>query len=715
MSPPVIDLAEINCFSRLPRCRELQGFRLSQCVWKRALIHAARVYFAIGIINIFIVVVTLAIFVYYGRPPSTAEDHTKESWYARLFSYKVGLNKGHDTLAHQMRAHGLQRRGLLTTSVISIGYLIFSTGMYAYQCFYRPEACNIMFWGVLIGFVTYMFAITWSSYRLTFLSRLSVLKDRFATGNCGDGQDLRWFLQNRDLHAISSRRFLVFYSGLLVVLLACGACIQIWASHTIGLNCKYAWGNYVLLSLSCFYFAVLLPLVAWSVRNCKDLHGVRNQFFVMFLIGIPFFVMYVIWIATFNPQDADSPSRVRYIFPAGNWIVLMTAASHGTLVCWPLVKYTLWAHRMQESAAAPRAHSPLSMSIFRCSTPELERRRPANQATHTGHAPQASVMSSLRGIYDGLWNHGQGQELVLQPECLDAILRDPMQRKRLHDMAVKDFSVENILFYEQYLQLEQEMQAFVEKKPSSSRPAPLVIPTPPQPAASPVSFTSHSSQESVPTLSDFEVDTNDNGAPTGNTSKSRRRAPKTFQAPQIFVQHWSPTPRRQNKKRPLRRKAELLEEPIPEELKPLCEEIYRTFIPDWAPLQINISHKARKQLERVFAEKCQSTDGSTDSDATRWLTHPSSASSPHENHLLLPLPPGHRQRFGSNETLSSGHSTATPEILSPDSRSRFTDEARPRQNRERSPRVTLASFELARQEVFSNIFTSIFPKLVHQN
>lgn len=718
MSPPIINTDDIFCFSSLPQCRDLGGRAWDECVWRCVLVIAARVYFIVGLINVLLVGVTLSIFVYYGRPPSTAEDQAKH-WFHRLFTYKVGSNTSHDNLAQQMRAHGLQRRGLLTTSLMSLGYLVFSTGMYAYQSFYRRETCLVMFWCVLVGFVTYMFAITWSSYRLTFLSRISILKDRFANGNCGDDQELRWLLRNRDLHAISSRRFLVVYSGLFVLLVAAGICIQIFGGTSQRHRCTSAWGNYVLLSLSCFYFVILLPTMAWSVRKCKDLHGVRNQFFVMFSIGIPFFILYIIWIAVYNPQDAKEPSYVRSIFPAANWLILMTAASHGTLVCWPLIKYTLWAKRMQQSATASRSVSTQSTNDYRCETPELERRATAN---HAAHAPVASPARDICGQLH--WNHGQSLELVLQPECLDAILRDPAQRKQLHAMAVRDFSVENILFYEQYLQLEQEMKAYVKKDRLVSRPASLVVPEPPKPVASPVSRTSRSSQESfhespLTTVSDLGAEVDQNRVATSSTGKRRKRAFKTFLAPHDFIHHRSPAPSRNSKYGPVSpdRREELLEEPIPKELEPLCEEIYKTFIPEWAPLQVNISHKARTQLECVLADSCRYTDNSLDYSATQWLTHPTSSPSslPHENHSLLPLAPDHRQRFESNETVSSGRSTATPETLSPDPRSRFTDEARPKQNRERPRGVKLASFEPARQEVFWNIFTSIFPKLVHQN
>ncbi|KAF7729123.1 hypothetical protein EC973_004891 [Apophysomyces ossiformis] len=134
-------------------------------------------------------------------------------------------------------------------------------------------------------------------------------------------------------------------------------------------------------------------------------------------------------------------------------------------------------------------------------------------------------------------------------------------------------------------------------------------------------------------------------------------------------------------------KAELLTTPIEGPLLDDFIEFYQSFIAEEAPLQVNISYKARKGLDDIF----RPLTGYKETTST-W--DPS-------------------QAFGMSEENVNKLSKVHPQAAARVRRHEKPAEQQAQfPNRRETPVVTLEVFEAAQKETFWNIFASVFPKLV---
>ncbi|KAI8148841.1 hypothetical protein BJV82DRAFT_200370 [Fennellomyces sp. T-0311] len=210
------------------------------------------------------------------------------------------------------------------------------------------------------------------------------------------------------------------------------------------------------------------------------------------------------------------------------------------------------------------------------------------------------------------------------PETLERLLRDPVAAGSLVRLAVQDFSSENVLAYKEYLRLVDCLQT--------------------QKYGRVIKRFSQRFHSSATTL-------------VGEANSEEKND-------------------------------DLLRLPI--ESPRLLDDFtnfYDTYIRQGAPLQVNISYKARSELDSFFKRRLSHSydEGETVTDLiTPW------------SHKPAPLLPVHTSRttrlsWGS-ETLFPRYPSSTPE-----------------------PQLTLAKFEPARNELFWNIFASVFAKYIRSH
>ncbi|KAF1801666.1 hypothetical protein FB192DRAFT_1325097 [Mucor lusitanicus] len=330
-------------------------------------------------------------------------------------------------------------------------------------------------------------------------------------------------------------------------------------------RCQFYWGNFVVMGMVVFFFVIVVPFIIWYLRNDADAHGIRRELWATMGVGVPCFIMCIIWQVLFKYPTNSNPAGVRGIFGPANWIIILTTTSHVMSVILPLFK---------------------TLSID-----TQARRTSNNNAHHRSSIATDDVYSSTSTI--------PVQKLELTTESLHHALADPHMLRVLQTWAVKDFSVENILFYDRYLHLSQGVQ------------------------------------------------------PNNN----------------------------------------ILDTPLEADQIPEVVTFYNTFIAENSPLQVNISHKARSAIDAVMEPFVYPTH----IKHTSFKYDLPLSTSSDDPYMHFPL-----------ELISSTLPDSKPSSrLFADSRlsvasTRLVD----------APTITLQVFEEARAEVFWNIFSGLFPKVV---
>lgn len=592
----------ISPFFRLPNCsneKDVSSFhyyihvpptlvsndntQYDYCIMDYKKIIASRIYFSVALVNIVFVVMSTALFIYF------AVNTRIEPWFT------MGpIDEAQPKYRRLWRRNTLNRRSIFATTLGATGHLIFSTIVLMSEAFYTESSCKAAVWGVIFGFYTWIFAFSWSAYRLHFLIRLHALKTLYAMTKTGrasisssnnnnntmpsdqqvtsSDRDYRWFLRNRECKKLTVSRAMVWYFVFLVPVFAVLVPIHVYGAKEGVSFCESRWTIYPIVGYVTFFFVIVAPIICWKLRGKQDAHNIRNEIILNIVIGVPLFVLTLVWFG-FYGRRLSSPTGdyFRFFFPPRMWIVAYTTAAHVISVIVPLCYLVI--EKCHPTSPADRSQSSILV-------------RPNRQQ----------------------------QLLEATPETLENELRKAEALNKMGQLAVKDFSSENVLFYQSYLELLDKVEA--RGQPSSTT---TVYPL------------------------------------------QQQQQQQTFWTNKNLSMHV----------------------PIDQSLLHDFFDFYCNYICEGAPLQVNITYRARSQVDAAF-ETLKNKRGKSDqaSSAIRNFYH--------DKEPRLPS-----FATDSNSNVRSGNQAAAT----------ATGTIQPDQ-------ITLAVFETARKEVFWNIFGSVFPKYV---
>ncbi|KAI7886639.1 hypothetical protein K492DRAFT_186493 [Lichtheimia hyalospora FSU 10163] len=271
----------------------------------------------------------------------------------------------------------------------------------------------------MIGYYTWMYGLCWSSYRLYHLIRINRMKKSYAERSLeNEWED--WFI--RHSHAVEARHGLLPYVFILILGVTIVAMVEVVTMTRDGAHCTYSWGSYIMVVLDVVFVIVVAPFSVWHVFKYKDLHGIRASILTQCIAGIPCIIMYFIWTAALQPPNTEHPSMPRVMFAPGNWVLIMTTTGHIMFIVVPLFR---------------RPHFYLSSRQR-----SLSSSHPITTTNTTSHHTTANNPSYI-GHY----------RVELSAESLRNALNDAESADALLQLATKDFSAENVLFYMEYQKL----------------------------------------------------------------------------------------------------------------------------------------------------------------------------------------------------------------------------------------------------------------------
>lgn len=615
-------------FMHLPNCDlHEQGVQDLTCEDTHKKIISLRVYFAITILNFIFIVFTTLYFVY------------------RILSAN-GLSRPLDmlhvtneTISKRWRMYSLKKRDVFGTVLGAIGHLIFSTTVFIYQVFVNAFSCDIFLWGPMVGFFIWMYALVWRAYRLHLMIRVNELQERYHDRNTASynsrgekislktttasikrsDKDYNWFMRHKVALNFSSRHHIFlcsFFFIIIVCVIALAESLGIWYDGQP--RCEIYMGNYMVSAFAAFFFLVIIPFIFWLLRNDGDAHGMRKEIWVTVAVGIPCSILCIIWQIAFDYPTSKNPANVRGLFGPCNWLVILTTTNHVTTTIMPIFK-TL---SIDDKNSTISYHKRRDQWITK-----LKKKLAHENLPRFSQTSQSSTFeSSNRNSDPYYWE--------LTVDSLYRALNDPGQIDILKNWAVKDFSVENILFYDRYLNLvKQLIQSRDEDSISSNQSSILTKPS-----------------------------------------------------------------------------EELLNIPFNPDQIPQLVDIYNTFIVDEAPLQVNISYKAKsatdeimRPLAREYRNNLATPGPSAQSGAPYFLQTIAEETCD----KTFGHPTSNTYKTESCEDLTTSTTDADPVIVVQEKPELTTIKSKDALNP-----PTLQVFEQVRKEVFWNIFSGLFPKVV---
>ncbi|CAO3700202.1 unnamed protein product [Rhizopus stolonifer] len=301
------------------------------------------------------------------------------------------------------KKYSLQKKSVTCTSMGALGHLGFSSCVFLAQSFNPFLACYLILYGAILGFYTWLFAFCTRAYRLRYLFRQNQSKVKYA-------HEQR-YLKHRDVKKVLRNLFAGYLVTIVLIL------VITVPSHQHAVNtlyrCDTTWGASVLLGMFGFFIAVITPSITYGLKDIPDAHGIRTEFWILALIGIPLFVLNAVFFFKLFPAQSNPDSYINRLFAPANWIMFFTAAAHIVTVVVPLLEYA-WIKKRPR-----RIRRNSSTEHFDLSRPRLE----------------------------------------LTVESLQRALADQEMMQQLGELAIRDFSSENILFYEKYLELQQKIES----------------------------------------------------------------------------------------------------------------------------------------------------------------------------------------------------------------------------------------------------------------
>lgn len=608
-------------FTHLPNCNRYEHTIRDACEFTQIKIVVLRVYFVLIILNVVFVVVTTAYFIHRFR------SH---------LNYPPDLNSiTNQNISRLWRIYSLKKRSVFGSVLGAIGHLVFVTSVLLYQVIITPFTCDIYLWGPMIGFMMWMYSIIWRARRLHLLIKINELKQRYRLHNStqdihrlsvittkqldsfiqSGGKDYKWAKRYKDVLNISKRR--KFYGSvicaiisILILVIVPVEYFVIWAdNHT---HCEYYIGNYIILSLVGVYFVVIVPFVIWYLRKDEDAHGLRKEIWIAVAVGIPCSIICIVWQSVFEYPSYGKHVSERLFFGSCNWLIILTTTNHVTSIVLPMFKtLKLEGQHCDQRFSKERVHGNIWLrKMFykqgRNSTAELE------------HLTACSRHN---------W------ELTM--ESLARALSDPEQLSILKSWAVKDFTVENILFFEEYRRLINDVKE-------------------------------HNFRESK----SFEEEEPEERESLNQIEETK----KASQTGTLFPQD-----------------EDVLNIPLDPEHVMQAIDFYLTFLIENAPLQVNISYRTKKEIEKIMEPISRNPNDSS---------RPTTPIIP--DFLQSPVTsPRSEAPIAATEFMNYSTFSQASTIMS-----RTEDVC------ELQGHLTLRVFERARKEVFWNIFSGLFPKVV---
>lgn len=546
----------LNPFMPLPDCANSTDYHYRNpgnvpCDGLHRKIIALRVYFTLIVLNFLFIVLSTSYYLY--RNVSAKWTQTSEP--------TIHLNN--QIVSKQWQNYSLKKRGLFGTILGAVGHLVFSTTVLLYQAIVTSFTCEFYLWGPIIGFYIWTYAIIWRTVRIHLLFGLNRLQQRFADHTISEDKEYQRLMQHRDRATRYHLCIFLFSCIIIAVIIIIAEFTSIRANGRS--QCQIYWGHYVILSMIVFFFVAVVPFIIWYIRGDDDAHGIRRELWVTVGVGIPCFIVCIVWQALFESPTLSKPAGIRGIFGPSNWLIIVTTTSHVMAVILPLFK-------------------TLSLD-------KQAKRKPSTSKTHRRSTAVETHYSASIPL----------QKLELTTESLHSALADPDTLRVLQSWAVKDFSVENILFYDRYLHLLQG------------------------------------------------IGPNDN----------------------------------------------ILDTPLGIDQMPEVIDFYNTFIAENSPLQVNISHKARSTIDTIIepiAQQQQQQQQNIKPAMAKYAIPLTTSNNDPYMHLTIELISA-TSRNTKMTTLGALSTTTLIDVS----------------------KITLQVFEPARAEVFWNIFSGLFPKIVAAN
>lgn len=730
------------------------------CMLDSRMIHAARVYFSIGIVYAVFVVFSTIMFVVFAtsgieRPyyqyamlsATTAPSITSNRKRRRLQRMK---------LLHRWKRNSLRKRSIFGTTLGAVGNLVFCTTVFMSQAFYTDSACEVYLWGVCIGFYTWFFAFFWRAYRLWFLIRLNDLKARFggdvlisssgasATSNHSDGscspslhddKDYKWFMKNKDGHLLNVSRPLAVYLLFLMVIVVVCAVIEARGFRTNVMECEGAWGIYVVISFTAFFLVLVAPITAFCLRKYKDSYGIRNEIMVDIAVGIPCFVLTIVWYEVFgDPIVTPWGEYFKTYFAPRNWLIFFILASHIMSIVIPLLRLSSRWHHIHHGKTHSFDGSSQPPSLASSSSNLQDT---ANNDNNTDE--RNNTRRSIRRRH-------RITRLRQTPETLEYLLESPDTNEELMRIAIQDFDSENVVFYKHYLKLVDKLHKSVLCKRHRSLSFSNVADTSVPPLHRP-SFTRMSSNATlvVPPQRAHYRDNNNNNDELSVPAGGPNNPMITIVPPPCIHTVNRLSGSSSKDKGSIKHGGSTLISTIAEDdgiydmviqdddIAQEFVDLYRTYIIEDAPLQVNVSHRARKDLDDILLPRIRNTLN-PQNVSTTWKIPWSSK----QQHLHCAI-----DRATNNDELKRAPSLASsfsnksngslisrlrlkwcPKSVFPPpldyNNATVVDmsaiDPTSSAEREKSPplHLTLGMFEPVRNEVFWNIFAGVFPKYVNE-
>ncbi|KAG2193896.1 hypothetical protein INT46_007273 [Mucor plumbeus] len=592
---------------------------LSTCAADRKRRIAARVYLGVAILNAIFIIITTLIFIYCATGPTI-------------------VNSNNTLTAKELRKlrkrQSIRKRSVSATVLGAFGHLIFSTCMFLTQAFNPDVGCQLLLWGALYGFYTWIFAFSMRAYRLRFLFQFNQLKVKYLRMSaaerllCINDSDYRWYLKHTRKNKYLMLKPYCVYVLTIFIILVITLPSELMAMQAYG-TCYEQWGGGLLVALYAFFILILVPFMLWYLRNNSDSHGIRTEVWIDAIVGIPFFILYLVWyiVNIYNYEAVSIYVSKRY--GPVNWVIIFTVSAHFCSVVFPIIAYIPIENKYW--LTFQRKTKKFSIKIIRFISCESTRKHDIEEAIAAMTiTPELSI------------------------ESLERTLADPDMMHQLQDLAIRDFSSENVIFYEKYLKLEEKFKGeFVQLSDNINQSSTSKNWINTLARKSPtVPFTAHST-----TLAVKEKD-------TGEEENDSDRDPD-------------------DKNHVILKK--FMSVPIPYKLYPDFIRLYEVFIKEDAPIQVNISFRARCIIDEAFNAiylkhpELQPKDGTT-------LTYANidSYTNVEDDKVFTEV-----EKLSKNDIQISHH-----------------------QHLEPPAQLNFYMFEPARIEVCWNIFNSVYPKLV---
>ncbi|KAI8977178.1 hypothetical protein BDF20DRAFT_873405 [Mycotypha africana] len=609
--------------------------------WKR---YAARYYFAGCIINAFLIIASTLLFIYCATAPPIATG-------CMNFTSKSDMRR----LRQAAKQQSLGKRSIAATTLGALGHLILSTSLFLNLCFDDDIGCQLSLWGVLLGFYTWLVAIAIRAYRLKFLYKLNRLRVKYLRMTRAErlayvsDNDYQWYIKNSRQKKFKLLIPYVLFGLSICIMLIITIPTEI-ASMKANDGCYFAWGSITMICLYAFYICVMVPVMLWTLRHVSDAHGIRKEIWADAVVSIPFFTVYAVrlsltgyghWSLVFDTLRVAGP---------GLFSVFFTMVAHFISVVVPVIEYFI---PIEQNKYYNRLKAMLLKYIC------CVKKRKLSNCSHITTANFQEQPQQQQPL--------EQQAIIpeLSIDSLELVLADHEMMEQLQVLAIEDFSSENVVFYENYLTL-QEM---VKNRIFLNQP---------------LEQTSFGPRKLINALTPTTIPFKNNNS---SNVEDAEKALKTTTSATVKERGFS--------------LAEFLSYPVPYDTYPLLVRFYESFIRDGAADQVNISHRARRKIDDAFC--------------VVYEEYPELREFNNVPHLSRRTSSSPKIRMTSSCTSSSKlrqHSVINRSTIYFDQHDTTDEDVKANSNNDNNIILNLNIFEAARVEVCWNIFNSIYPKFV---